>query len=412
MLTTIRKLFRSTRGQMRAVDFMVSAFIFLIMLAQFILLLFNIQIALHATIYGDINQNDASELFRQIFMQPGTPNWGVTPETPTSFGLALDFEQQGNQKTRMEIDPAKLARIGADASAIQSFNDFRPVTYQYIHNKLGLDDNTHFQLKLLPPINLTYQRINSNGGVYTYQLAATYTISGKPVINATISIITIDFVTGKANETRSTTNENGKTMVQVTAPTNKGNANEQGFGLVIIAKKTSTLWGINWIQDRDLTTVPGFVNIDGSSRRFATFLSWSAQKNVYFGSSSITDQSQITNQTLLVFEEQKDGSFEIVGRKTSIIQNPLVIETASSQGEGLSFMVHYVRVDSNNIITYYYRVFPLPTILDKTSGDDRFQVPLSPQILPENSRGKLTIQRVIVCRGLLLVAELTYLVFR
>ena len=422
MYLRIKKAFRSSRSQMRAVDFMVSAFIFLIMLAQFVLLLFNIQVALHTTVLGDINQSDASDLYRQIFLQPGSPSWGTQPELPQAFGLALETELQYSTPSRSVVDPAKLARIGGDPSAIQYYPGieprFQPVTYQFIHEALGLDDNTHFQLKLLPPLNITYQQeevsINTANTqmTFSYKVTVTHTITHEPVNNATITIIVIDFLTSKTTSFTTTTDSDGKATLQMVAPSNQGRAHEQGFGIIVIARKSNALWGITWIQDDNLTPSANLVFINGDSKNFESFLSFSMQKRSYFSSSTVSRFTKINNQSVMLFEEQQPNQFMVVTSQSLLTTNPIVLEAKASNMDGLSFLVHYARINHDNgTTTYYYRIITLPAILDKFSGTDRFHPPLAPTFIPENIQGKITIQRTVVTRGLLLIAELTYMKF-
>lgn len=414
MIARIKKLFRaSSRGQMRAVDFMVSAFIFLIMLAQFVLLLFNIQVGLHTTVLGDLNQSDATDLYRQIFLQPGSPNWGTQPELPQSFGLSLETTQQVSFPSRSVLDPAKLARIGSDPQAVQSYADFQPVTYQFIHDQLGLDDGTHFQLKLLPPLNITYQQVSTSNDrtTYTYEIEVTHATTRKPVVDTTISLIVVDFLTGSATFFSGITNNDGRTTVEITAPSNLGRDAEQGFGIIITARKGSALWGITWVQDENLTPALKSVVIDGNSTNFASFLTLSLENKIYALSSSFTALSQLTNQTVLLLEEQQENIFKVVANQSSTTTDPIILEAPATRTSGMSLLIHYVRVDSGTIKTYYYRVMSLPAIIDKENGPNRFHPPLSPSIIPDNIKGKITIQRPVIVRGLMMIAELTYFEF-
>ncbi len=403
----ITRILRSKQGQIRAIDFMVSAFIFLIMLAQFVLLLFNIQVALHTTVLGDLNQSDASDLYRQIVLQPGSPNWGTRPELPQAFGLALEGELQAVSMSRVVLDPAKLARIGGDPGGIRSYLEYQPVTYQYIHDTIGLSANTHFQLRILPPLNVTYQQVaRTNDNSLKYDVEVTYTLTRKPVSNASITFLVIDFLTGNVAELHGSSDSDGKASFTVIPPSTRG---DQGFGLVIVARKSSTLWGINWVQDQNLTPAPINVITDADARRFESFISHSAQKNNYVLASSFIGLSQINNQTVLLLEEQTSGSFKVLTTSSSSNTDPITIESKASRLKGISILIHYVKVSqSPQSVVYYYRIMTLPAILDKKDGANRFHPPLAPSLIPDNIRGRITIQRTALSRGLLLITELTY----
>ena len=78
---------RRRRGQVRAIDFMVSLLLFLLMLSQLILVIVNVQTGLNSQMKDDLSFTELDIFGRSLLQEEGTPQWGYKQDLPSSFGL-------------------------------------------------------------------------------------------------------------------------------------------------------------------------------------------------------------------------------------------------------------------------------------------------------------------------------------
>jgi len=75
-------------GQIRAVDFVVSLFLFLLMLSQLILIIINVQSSIRTGTIGTLTYEELDIFGRKLLFEEGDTNWGYLQKLPRTFGLA------------------------------------------------------------------------------------------------------------------------------------------------------------------------------------------------------------------------------------------------------------------------------------------------------------------------------------
>ena len=97
---------RRRRGQIRAVDFIVSLLLFLLMLSQLLLIIINVQSGLTTQMRNELTYSELDTLGRIILQEQGQNFWGYRNSLTDSFGLA-----SATNIPSFSLDAAKVARI-------------------------------------------------------------------------------------------------------------------------------------------------------------------------------------------------------------------------------------------------------------------------------------------------------------
>ena len=144
---------RGKRGQVRGLDFTISAFLFLIMLSQLILVVLNSQVVMEGLYEYRIEREEVNQLADRILGFPGTTGWGLSSTLPVAFGLA----DETTFSCGRILDSGKIARITTDMTipTIRSLSgDYTLVNYSYVKSMLSLTDY-NFELRLRSLLNTT-----------------------------------------------------------------------------------------------------------------------------------------------------------------------------------------------------------------------------------------------------------------
>ena len=222
-------------GQIRAVDFVVSLFLFLLMLSQLILLIINIQTGIKTGTISSITYEELDIFGRQILLEEGDQDWGYYQTLPSTFGLA-----DNNIRTYLSLDSAKIARLITGTPIPVSFvSGYEMYDYSTLKEAIGLQRDFEFQLGFYP---LLYPEINvSLTNFAQVQVENSY---NTPISNVRVNFFTIDLTNGDVIlEGETLTNANGETSLQLSDPTEDVQGGEH-FVLVIVER--GPLWGMNW----------------------------------------------------------------------------------------------------------------------------------------------------------------------
>ena len=132
------------RGQVRAIDFVVSLLLFLLMLSQLILVVINVQTGINSQMKDDLSFSELDTFGRSLLQEEGTPYWGYKQNLPVAFGLA-----ESSVSLSLNLDASKLARmITGTTYPISYISGFEQFSYDSIKTVLNLANNKEFQLSI------------------------------------------------------------------------------------------------------------------------------------------------------------------------------------------------------------------------------------------------------------------------
>ncbi len=234
-------LMKRRRGQIRAVDFVVSLFLFLLMLSQLVLLIINVQSGIINSRTGYISYDEIDIFGRNILQETGDFNWGFQQDLPTTFGLGTE-----NSLSGLTLDPAKLARIITGTSnPISSVSGFDIFDYPTLKNWLHMETEYDFQLSLLPSlsVNLSMSSIDTSRNALEVFVSG---INNIPIENAIAQFFVIDLTDGEVqNVGINTTDQSGRISAIYEEP--NLNDPDRAHITVVIVKKLN-MWGLDWIN--------------------------------------------------------------------------------------------------------------------------------------------------------------------
>jgi len=218
-------------GQIRAVDFVVSLFLFLLMLSQLILLIINIQTGIRTGTIGTVTYEKLDIFGRQLLLEEGDQDWGYYRALPSTFGLADD-----NVQTYLSLDAAKIARL---IIGTPNPSGFQMYDYTTLKETIGLQRDFDFQLRFHP---LIYPEVSvSSTNFAQVKVKNAYDI---PISNAQVHFFTIDLTNGNViSEGETLTDSDGDTSLQLSDPTEDIQGGEH-FVFIIVEK--GPLWGMDW----------------------------------------------------------------------------------------------------------------------------------------------------------------------
>lgn len=230
---------RRRRGQIRAIDFIVSLMLFLLMLSQLILVVINVQTGLNSQMRDNLTYSELDTFGRTLLQEEGETEWGYRRLLPNSFGLA-----DSNTDTSINLDAAKISRIITGTTFPPShISGFELFNYPTIKTLLGLDSKEDFQLSLFPYLNLTLMITETSFTTFDFSVQVTDTDGFYFLEQCQITYFTLDLTTGNVRiEGTETTNEIGQASIEYTDP----NLNDLGKHINIAIAKKGPFWGINW----------------------------------------------------------------------------------------------------------------------------------------------------------------------
>ncbi len=233
------RLKKRRRGQIRAVDFVVSLFLFLIMLTQLILIIVNVQTGIKSTTTGTLTYEELDIFGRQLLLEEGDNNWGYKQNLPSTFGLA-----DSNSLSSLVLDASKINRLITGTSLpISPISGFEMYDYEKLKETIGLETRYGFRLGFLPLFETEVRVSSYNFAQVTAQVIVTNPYN-TPISDATVYFFTIDLTNGEIISEGSTlTNSSGGTSLQLSNP-NLNDPDGEQFVFIIVEK--GSLWGMNW----------------------------------------------------------------------------------------------------------------------------------------------------------------------
>ncbi len=226
---------RRRRGQIRAVDFIVSLLLFLLMLSQLLLIIINVQSGLTTQMRNELTYSELDTLGRIILQEQGQDFWGYQNSLPDSFGLA-----SATNIPSFSLDAAKVARIVTGTSfPISDISGFEQFTYSSVKTILGLDSELDFQLAFLsyfePILQITETTTED-------EFNATVTVKNlnqKVIENCQVNFFILNLASGNIHlEQNKISDTNGQTSMTYLDP--------EGEKIVIILAEKGSLWGVTW----------------------------------------------------------------------------------------------------------------------------------------------------------------------
>ena len=185
------KLKRRRRGQVRAIDFVVSLLLFLLMLSQLILVIVNVQTGLTSQMKNDLSFKELDTFGRLLLQEEGSPQWGYKQGLPSSFGLA-----ESTAFPSLTLDASKIARLISGTSfPISPISGFEQFSYESVKNLLTIGTNQEFRLSLLPLLEITLEIVQENAS-YLQSLVTITNENNNPIEKSKVSFFTLDLTTG------------------------------------------------------------------------------------------------------------------------------------------------------------------------------------------------------------------------
>lgn len=380
---SISRLKKRRSGQVRAIDFMVSLFLFLLMLSQLILIVINVQSGLRSSSIGTVTYEELDIFGRQLLLEDGDLDWGYNRGLPSTFGLA-----DTNTQSYLSLDSAKIARlITGTPIPVSLVSGYEMYDYTSLKETIGLHRDYEFQLGFYPLLNPETSVSSTNFA--QVNVKNTYNIS---ISNARVHFFTIDLTNGNViSEGETLTDSNGDTSLQLSDPTEDVQGGEH-FVFVIVEK--GPLWGMNWgFQDPSSDEV-----VIGSSSNSAI---WGGGINST--SLLVTDILGVSPDShflSIIYKNSTSGySNKTINLATALEGN----ETISIPNEGIVAFFSIARTDNQ----YQVGIGSYPAILDRVSTDGIFYNVFGELIPGRRTKSMLSKLYPIVVRGTLMSCRLT-----
>jgi hypothetical protein len=369
------------RGQIRAVDFVVSLLLFILMLSQLILIIINVQSGI---IYGkgiSITYDELDVIGRSLLQEEGDPYWGYNRVLPNSFGLAADDSQH-----YLALDAAKISRIITGTSfSIPSVSGFEMYDYDTLKSSLNLNTNLDFLLAIYPCIDLEVNVSTIDTTTNNVELLVVNP-HNTPISNAQAHFFVIDLSTGSVVQKYvATTDSDGKISSNYQKPINEH--------IIFIIVENGALWGMTWgSTDNDIivgsssnTTIWGGA-INSTTLLVTDILELTGTLDSHYLSVIYKDtQSNYSNVTLDI-SGQSDGN-----------------ETISIPNEGI---VTFFSIASFNNI-YRVGIGSFPAILDRDQTNGIFYQMFGKSIPGTRIESMLSKTYPIIVRGTLMRCKIT-----
>ncbi|MFX1285234.1 MAG: Ig-like domain-containing protein [Promethearchaeota archaeon] len=377
------KLKKRRSGQIRAVDFVVSLFLFLLMLSQLILIIFTVQSSIRTNTIETITYEEMDIFGRKLLLEEGDPNWGYLLELPRTFGLA-----DSNLQSFLTLDSAKIARLVTGTfTSLSPYSGFKMYDYSTLKETVGLEREYDFQLGFYP---LLEPKIT----VSTLDFAQVKVTDSynTPISNAQVTFFTIDLTNGDVISEGSTiTDSNGDTSLQLSDPTRD---DPEGEHFVFIIVEKGPLWGMNWgFHDPTSETV-----IIGPSSNTVV---WGGGFNS--SSLSITDILEMTPEShfLTIIYQTSTSNYlnKTIDLSTAFVGNEIV----SIPNEGLVAFFSIAKINDE----YRVGIGTYPTILDRDSTNGIFYHIFGKEILTDSIKSMQSKPYPIIVRGTLMRCQLT-----
>jgi hypothetical protein len=230
---------RRRSGQVRAIDFVVSLLLFLLMLSQLILVIINVQSGLNSQMKDDLSFTELDTFGRSLLQKEGPPQWGYNQGLPSSFGLS-----ESAIFPTLTLDASKIARLITGTSfPISSVSGFEQFSYDSIKNLIGLSTDQEFQLSILPLLELSIVIVEENATAYQTSVTITNT-NNLPIGECQVSFFTLDLTSGNIFHSGIGISDidGGASNIYIDPNFNV----PDGAHLSIVIAEKGPLWGIAW----------------------------------------------------------------------------------------------------------------------------------------------------------------------
>ncbi len=231
---------RRRRGQVRAIDFIVSLLLFMLMLSQLILVVINVQSGLNSQMRNNLNYKELDTFGRILLQEEGNQFWGYQQSLPETFGLA-----QSKAISSINLDAAKISRIITGTTfPTYLISGFEQFDYPSVKNILGLDAKQDFQLSLQPYLELSISITEVSSAIYESTTQVTDANNYLPLKECQVHFFTLDLTTGfiRIDGTKNT-DENGQASLEYDNP----NLNDPfGRHISIAVAEKGPIWGVTW----------------------------------------------------------------------------------------------------------------------------------------------------------------------
>ncbi len=376
------RLKKRRRGQIRAVDFVVSLFLFLLMLSQLILIVINVQTGIR-TSSGTVTYEELDIFGRQLLLEEGDQDWGYYQTLPSTFGLA-----DKNVQSYLSLDSAKIARLVTGTPIPISFvSGYEMYDYTTLIETIGLKKNYDFQLGFFP---LLYPKVRvSSTNFAQVNVQNTYNIS---ISDVRVNFFTIDLTNGNIIlEGETLTDSNGDTSLQLSDPTEDIQGGEH---IVFVIVEKGPLWGMNWgfhdpISDEVIVGSSSSTTIWGGGTNSTSLL--------------VTDILGVAPDShflSIIYQNSTSGySNKTINLGTALDGN----ETTSIPNEGLVAFISTIRTDNQ----YQVGIGSYPTILNRISTDGIFYRVFGELIPGSRTKSMLSKSYPVIVRGTLMSCQLT-----
>lgn len=237
----VQRRFKRRRGQIRAIDFIVSLLLFLLMLSQLVLIVVSVLAGIKVSTTGGVTAEELDIFARTMLQERGDLEWGYQRILPTTFGLGSDVTT-----TSLTLDPAKIARLVTGTTfPISQLSGYTTFDYTTLKEVIRLSSGLEFQLALLPSLETSVEVaiLDSTNDTNIITVATTNS-HAIPISGAQADFFTVDLTTGIVYFAGTAiTNSTGYATQNYLVP-NVGILEAEHIVVSIVEK--GAMWGMNW----------------------------------------------------------------------------------------------------------------------------------------------------------------------
>ncbi|WP_455463852.1 hypothetical protein [Candidatus Hodarchaeum mangrovi] len=379
---------KKRKGQMRAVDFVISLFLFLLMLSQLLLIIINIQSNINRTDVGTISYDDLDNFSRMILQESGTDDWGYLKNLPNNFGLATS-----HYYGYFALDAAKIARLisGTGISTISGMNNY---DYETLKDVIKLSGKREFQISLQQSLKISLTLISVNQTHNRVEFVVTNPYN-TPIPKANSKVIVVNLKDAQLlyGEDLLTNSTGGSSYTYEIPHFN----DPDGQHVILVVAETGVLWGVNW------------GSIDSVFPQ--AFIGSSSSTTIWAG--GINSSALLVSDTLPTTDTPVNHFISIIYKDTLHSYSSHFLDLGSISWDGNETILlpetGLVILLSISQYTDYYRVGigTYPAILDKTEEQGQYYNTLGH--ISDNIRIKALLSKTypVIVRGLLMRCQIT-----
>ncbi|WP_455140051.1 hypothetical protein [Candidatus Hodarchaeum mangrovi] len=379
---------KKRKGQMRAVDFVISLFLFLLMLSQLLLIIINIQSNINRTDVGTISYDDLDNFSRMILRESGTDDWGYLKNLPNNFGLATS-----HYYGYFALDAAKIARLisGTGISTISGMNNY---DYETLKDVIKLSGKREFQISLQQSLKISLTLISVNQTHNRVEFVVTNPYN-TPIPKANSKVIVVNLKDAQLlyGEDLLTNSTGGSSYTYEIPHFN----DPDGQHVILVVAETGVLWGVNW------------GSIDSVFPQ--AFIGTSSSTTIWAG--GINSSALLVSDTLPTTDTPVNHFISIIYKDTLHSYSSHFLDLGSMSWDGNETILlpetGLVILLSISQYTDYYRVGigTYPAILDKTEEQGQYYNTLGH--ISDNIRIKALLSKTypVIVRGLLMRCQIT-----